>query len=315
MKTKYRKGTSIAVVLLAGSLLLTGCFTRPGDPRIDTMSRRSGKQSTSDQTSQDTTSQRKTRRTWSDGTEAAPTQPQQNTTETTPTQPQQAAAEESKDDPLIYGADSRVPNYIPTDPQWERLKYTWSAKNYKGSPSMEIKVDANMYRYYRSLNRYYMPEDYYHYVSDENNEAVIKQVIRNMREIADVMSLDDSAMAREIASFVQQVITYETDSDSKGYMEYPRYPIETLYERQGDCEDTTILMAALLREWGYEVMFLLIPSHAALAIRTTDDYSAGSYYEYNGHRYLYIESTAEGWNIGDIPEDAMHESAQFYPIP
>lgn len=314
MKTKYRKGISIAAVFLAASLLLTGCFTRPGDPRIDTTSRRSGKQSTSDQTSQDTTSQRKTRRTWSDGTEAAPTQPQQATTETTPTQPQQAATEESKDGPLIYG-DSRVPNYIQTDPQWERLEYTWNAKNYIGSPTMWITVDANMYQYYKSLNRYYLPEDYYHYVSDENNEAVIGQIIQNMREIANVMSLDDSAVAREIASFVQQVITYETDSDSTGYMEYPRYPIETLYERQGDCEDTTILMAALLREWGYEVMFLLIPSHAALAIRTTDDYSAGSYYEYNGHRYLYIESTAEGWNIGDIPEDAMHESAQFYPIP
>lgn len=314
MKMRRGKGLSIPVMLLAGSLLLTGCFSRPGESNTAKGNSRSGSRTLSSQSDQDNTRKRRTRRTWADGTEPAPTQPQQATTEATPTQPQPAATEKRKDGPLIYG-DSRVPNYIPDNPQWEQLEFTWNAKNYMGSPTMWITVDANMYRYYQSLNRYYLPEEYYHYVADENNEAVIGQIIQNMRELADAMSFDDSAVAREIASFVQQVITYETDADSTGHEEYPRYPIETLYERRGDCEDTTILMAALLREWGYEVMFLFIPNHAALAIRTTDDYSAGSYYEYNGHRYLYIESTAEGWNIGDIPEEARHESAQFYPIP
>lgn len=315
MKIRYGKGLSLVAMVLAGSLALTGCFSRPGESYTTKENSRSGSRTLSSQSGQDNTSKRRTWRTWANGTEPAPTQPAP--TETVPPQPlhpPQAVTEGQEDVPLIYG-DSRVPNYIPTNPQWEQLEYTWSAKSFMGTSTIWINIDANMYRYYRSLNRYALPEEYYHYVADENNEEVIAQVIRNMREIANTMSLDDSAVAREIAAFVQQVITYELDSDTTGYKDYPRYPIETLYERQGDCEDTTILMAALLREWGYEVMFLLIPGHAALVIRTTDDYSAGSYYEYNGHRYLYIESTSEGWNIGDIPEEAMNEPAQFYPIP
>lgn len=309
MKTRYRKGLSLIALVLAGSLVLTGCFRRPTESRTTMSSSRSGGRTLRSQSSQDSTSGRGSRR--STEPEPAPAPTQSVPTEAAPTRPSQPT---QKDEPLVYG-DSRVPNYIPTNPQWEQLEYSWNSKSYMGTTTMWINIDANMYRYYRSLNRYALPEEYYHYVTDKNNEEVIAQVIENMRQLADSMSLDDSAVAREIAAFVQQVITYELDSDTTGCQDYPRYPIETLYERQGDCEDTTILMAALLREWGYEVMFLLVPGHAALAIRTTDDYSAGSYYEYNGHRYLYIESTSEGWNIGEIPEDMMNEPAQFYPIP
>ena len=126
---------------------------------------------------------------------------------------------------------------------------------------------------------------------------------------------NDAAVAREIAKFVQDCIEYQYDSDTTGEDEYPRYPIETIYERQGDCEDTSILMAALLKEWGYEVGFLHLPGHIAVALRTADNYSNGDYYEINGHRYLYIESTGSGWNIGDIPDDCKGIGAQFYPIP
>lgn len=309
MKMQRGKGLTIVTILLAGSLLLTGCFSRPGESyTTQSASRRSGSSRS------DSGTNRRGRTTREAVTEPVPTQPSQTPSEPAPIQPLPSFTEANEEGPLIYG-DSRVPNYIPTNPQWEQLEYTWNAKSFMGTSTMWINIDANMYRYYRSLNRYALPEEYYHYVADQNNEAVIAQVVQNMREIANSMSLDDSAVAREIAAFVQQVITYELDSDTTGCEDYPRYPIETLYERQGDCEDTTILMAALLREWGYEVMFLLIPRHAALAIRTTDDYSAGPYYEYNGHRYLYIESTAEGWNIGEIPEDAMNQPAQFYPIP
>jgi hypothetical protein len=74
-------------------------------------------------------------------------------------------------------------------------------------------------------------------------------------------------------------------------------------------------MAALLKEWGYEVGFLHLPGHVAVALRTSDNYSAGPYYEINGHRYLYIESTGSGWLIGEIPEDCQGVQAEFYLIP
>lgn len=74
-------------------------------------------------------------------------------------------------------------------------------------------------------------------------------------------------------------------------------------------------MAALLKEWGYEVGFLHLPGHIAVAVRASDDYSSTAYYEINGHRYLYIESTGSGWKIGDIPNDYLETSVEFFPIP
>jgi predicted transglutaminase-like cysteine proteinase len=40
-------------------------------------------------------------------------------------------------------------------------------------------------------------------------------------------------------------ITYATDAASTGTGEYVRYPVETLTEQTGDCEDVAILLAGL----------------------------------------------------------------------
>ena len=217
-------------------------------------------------------------------------------------------------EPLIY-SDTRVSHYSAAKPQWETLRFEWECQDGISSAWLDLTLDAEMYRYYRDLERYYGVENLYLYVNDENNKVVIQNIVKGLRGVASDLHYDDAAVAREMAKFVQDCIEYEYDSDTTGQDEYPRYPIETIYERQGDCEDTSILMAALLKEWGYEVGFLHLPGHIAVALRTADDYDDGSYYEINGHRYLFIESTGSGWNIGDIPDDLMGVSAEFYLIP
>lgn len=180
---------------------------------------------------------------------------------------------------------------------------------------VDISIDSEMYRYYRGLGRYYGADEYQNYVNDANNKKIAAELVSAIRSASNSGAQSDAAVVREIAKFVQDTITYQYDLDTTGEDEYPRYPIETLYERQGDCEDTSILMAALLKESGYEVGFLHLPGHLAVVLRTADDYTGGAYYEIDGHRYLYIESTASGWNIGDIPEDVMNQPATFYAIP
>lgn len=220
----------------------------------------------------------------------------------------------SEKEPLIY-TDDRVPQYSGANPQWEELRFEWVTQDGAGSAWMTLPLDVQMYRYYRNLGRYMGVENLPKYINEENNQKVIQNIVVALRDVAEDLHYNDAAVAREIAKFVQDCIEYQYDSDTTGEDEYPRYPIETIYERQGDCEDTSILMAALLKEWGYEVGFLHLPGHIAVALRTADNYSGGDYYEINGHRYLYIESTGSGWNIGDIPDDCKGVSAQFYPIP
>lgn len=208
--------------------------------------------------------------------------------------------------------DSRIPNYAGTDPNYETLHFEWESQDSRNTLWIDLTVDSNMYGYYKKLDRYYGVKDFVKYANDPNNEALAAQIADCLREIGDSLSYSDAEVAREAVNFVQSVIEYRYDIESTGEEDYPKYPIETIYERQGDCEDSSILLAAILKELGYEVALVHLPQHVAVAVKTTDDYNAGSYYELNGHRYLFIESTANGWNIGDIPENYRGKTAEFY---
>lgn len=220
---------------------------------------------------------------------------------------------QTQDQPLVY--DPRRPEYKGENPQWTKVRFEWQCQDNWHSAWMEIPLDVQMYNYYHDLGRYYGVENYYLYIQDENNQAIVRDLVDAMQDVAQAYAYDDAAVAREIVKFVQDCIEYQYDDEGTGQEEYPKYPIETLYERRGDCEDSSILMAALLREWGYEVGFLQLPQHVAVAIRTTDTYAEGPYYEIDGHRYLFIESTGSGWQIGAIPEDFSETGAKLYRIP
>lgn len=295
MTRNMRKFLALVMLLMLIPVLFGGCGRRSSSRNhLDTPRRRSGNSSSS----------------------AADAPTTQLPEPTQPPVPTQSSDLETTDqhEPLIYN-DSRVPHYEATNPQWMTLRFEWECQDKMGTAWMELILDVQMYNYYHSLSRYHGVENYHEYINEANNVQVVQQVVEALRDVAQELHYDDAAVAREIAKFVQDCITYEYDSDTTGQDEFPRYPIETLYERRGDCEDTSILMAALLKEWGYEVGFLHLPGHVAVALRTSDDYSDGSYYEINGHRYLYIESTGSGWNIGDIPEDCRNVQAEFHLIP
>jgi hypothetical protein len=40
----------------------------------------------------------------------------------------------------------------------------------------------------------------------------------------------------------------------------------------------------------------------------------GSYYEVDGTRYYYVETTSPGWEIGDVPEQMKGQPAKILPL-
>ena len=110
-----------------------------------------------------------------------------------------------------------------------------------------------------------------------------------------------------------QSIEYVDDMTSTGYTDFPKYPLETLYDQCGDCEDSSILLGALLKELGYGCIFIELPEHVAIGVKATDD-APGTYYDYNGSHYLYIETTNSGWDIGTLPDDFNEEKAKIYDV-
>ena len=96
-----------------------------------------------------------------------------------------------------------------------------------------------------------------------------------LREVMEVLSaygqgMDRTEFARLILSFVQN-IPYVTDEESTGHREYWKYPLETLWDGGGDCEDSAILCDTLLMMAGYDVAFILFQDHAMSAVSVDVD--------------------------------------------
>ena len=96
---------------------------------------------------------------------------------------------------------------------------------------------------------------------------------------------------------------YYTDDDLYGRSEYWAYPLETLYNGGGDCEDTTFLCAALYEAAGYGAGVFMVPGHAFAAV-SLDTYtdsmmwgqSAGFHiftYDEGGRTYYGCETTLD----------------------
>ncbi len=82
--------------------------------------------------------------------------------------------------------------------------------------------------------------------------------------------------AEFILAFVQECFTYTYDQTLYGQSEYYAFPMETIYNGKGDCEDTSILCAALFTAAGYDAGVFLIPGHAIAAV-ALDDYDSSAH--------------------------------------
>jgi len=100
-----------------------------------------------------------------------------------------------------------------------------------------------------------------------------------------------------------QYIEYQTDEEYMGTTEYWKFPLETLYDQGGDCEDTSILFVALAHQskdrvgTNYKTALQLLPGHAAGAVLLT----SSSSYTKNPYGYSYCETTTPDFAIGEIP--------------
>lgn len=112
-----------------------------------------------------------------------------------------------------------------------------------------------------------------------------------------------------VLSLVQQVVTYQKEE-----AEYPRYPVETLVDLCGDCEDYAILGAAILKCMGYEVALLFVPGHAALGVAGAEGLE-GKFATHDGLNYYYCEMTGTGWQFGEMPDEYNQSDIRVSPVP
>jgi hypothetical protein len=175
--------------------------------------------------------------------------------------------------------------------------------------TLSLTVPKNLYEYYTNRTRI-VTEDYSIYVTHPNDDEYISTVVEAFYDIAVQEGYDRQQTVNLVISFVQS-LPYTSDDVTTAFDEYVRYPLETLVDGGGDCEDTSILTSALLDAMNNEVVLLNFPGHVAVGVNIE---VAGSYFSYEGENYFYLETTGEGWEIGTIPTEYQGTSAVIYPI-
>jgi len=187
-------------------------------------------------------------------------------------------------------------------PSWE---FSWG---FLGGHTLRLPSVEWFYDYYQRLGRFDI-SDYAAYVFDSYDDTYIDFTAKQLLSLTHGKS--DVEKINFIASFVQNIPYMKDDPNNESY-EYPRYPIETLKEQRGDCEDKAILGAALLASIGYNVSLLRLPRHMAVGVHLDNVSGAYNYYV---DQYYFMEMTAANSPFGKVPPEYQGLSnATVYPI-
>jgi hypothetical protein len=176
-------------------------------------------------------------------------------------------------------------------------KMQWVYGGYRFT--LNIPLGTHTYNYYKRQSK---RNSYASYAQEHIGYAYLSQLAKQLKIDADELGY---------TAFVQQNITYTKDPYNNGF-DYPKYPIETLVEKKGDCEDSAILLVALLKLFNFDALLIQVPSHMAVGIACDN---CSSYYNFEGEKYAYIETTNPKWEIGNIPSEYKKASAQLIKTP
>lgn len=199
----------------------------------------------------------------------------------------------------LYGSEYRT--FLVDGISSNVYHWTFGGKAY----SLTWDLDTSVYRDYTQHTFNRSPQTANDCLSYINyNSRNVQIIAGKLNEMSTGMT--DLDRADFVLKFVQLCTEYELDRDYNGHTEYWKYPLETLFEGRGDCEDTSILYCALMKAMGYDTALLLYMGaeymyngHAAASV-ALDSCPGGTYYEKNGLRFYYCETTSDTKNVGDI---------------
>lgn len=148
------------------------------------------------------------------------------------------------------------------------------------------------------------PDYYRAFVNDPHQDPLYADLIKSFRSIRAEQRYSDDEYLELLTVFVQSL---PYDNESAAHPDNPsRFPVETLVEGTGDCDDKSVLLAGLLSREGYNVSLLLfIPEHhMAVGI-------SGDRMQYRDTGYMYVETTGVSF-MGDVPR-TLNQSVKYVP--
>ncbi|MDR0888261.1 MAG: hypothetical protein LBM39_03640 [Candidatus Methanoplasma sp.] len=184
---------------------------------------------------------------------------------------------------------------------WYSPATEWIINNKTANRNISISFD-DYYKYHtmKRSNSYSRIGDYM-----TVDDPTIQKLVKDLVSLTSGMS--DLERVNCVLKFVQS-IPYIYDIDNKGVNEYWNFPLETLREKKGDCDDHAILFAALVKSMGYNTAIFQLPEHMAVGVDVPG--ASGISAEKDGITYFYCEATAlvgGSWansaNVGYMPSE------------
>lgn len=169
--------------------------------------------------------------------------------------------------------------------------YTWEHNG--ETQGFTYRFPWKTYNFYQEKPRVY--RNYAVYTYEHEDHTFLGGFAKALTMEAKAKGLDDWQTINYVVSFVQG-LQYKKETG-----EYPKFPVETLADKGGDCEDTAILLAALLERMGYDAVLVNPPGHMAVALACKN--CKGAAFEQSGRKYFYIETTSKGFSVGELPKE------------
>ena len=205
-----------------------------------------------------------------------------------------------------------LPSEVKAQDDYYHQHFEWNYKGYDWTWSLDI--PKTLYEAYKNVpvsTRLEYQASGYGFLTT-TNDAYLQMVAEKLQEASSQEGFESYDEVSFVLAFIQS-LPYTSDSVTSGHDEYPRFPLETLVDNGGDCEDTAILFATLTIIMGYGTVYINPPEHYAVGI-LGEEGLPGYYFTYEDRRYYYCETTGDGWAIGDLPTEYQDVEATIYEI-
>ena len=138
----------------------------------------------------------------------------------------------------------------------------------------------------------WLTQSYRAMVQDPAQDSLYAGLLTETDKIRLQQKLSDDEYLELIAVYIQS-LRYETREQNPA-----KFPVETVVDRAGDCDDKSLLLAGLLSREGYPVALLLFgpESHMAVGVGSDD-------YLYKITGYTFVETT--NYSFVGVPTDKL----------